>query len=126
RIDSPNPLVWDLVFFIGFGVIPLVIGAMLPRGGPPRRPERVVAASMALLTMATLTAGAWALRAPPDQPFTTVVFRHDFGPPEVMAALASVDARLVWADAAMGVVVVDLAYDDPWRRYTEGALLVSG
>jgi uncharacterized membrane protein len=154
RIDSPNPLAWDLVWFVAFGVVPLVLGGWLVRGGgqgpasrevggrgstqalaggrgatasPAGGPNRRHAAlPLVVLTVATVGAAAWSLVPPPGQPFTTVVFRPDVAPGAVYAALGALDARLVWTDPGMGVVVVAVAPERRWGFYGRGALLVSG
>lgn len=127
KLDSESPLVWDLIWFVVFGLAPLVAGWALSRGGgvgPTGAKGMTVA--MLLLTGVTAGAGTWALRPPPDQPFTTVVFRPGYGPDRILAALSSLDARVVWSDPAMGVVVVDVTPERRWSLYRHGALLVSG
>lgn len=127
KLDSPNPLMWDLIWFFAFGVLPAVAGLFLLRrdGGSGQGLPR---AGLALLLVGAVTvaSGAWALRPPPGQPFTTIVFSPGVGPGEVMAAIADADGRLVWSDPAMGVVVVDVAPDQRWSFYRAGALLVGG
>ncbi|HEX7008068.1 MAG TPA: DUF2243 domain-containing protein [Alphaproteobacteria bacterium] len=125
KLDSSDPLAWDLVWFVVFGLVPLAAGWLIGRGGGPGR-LRGATVVMALLTAATVGAGAWSLVPPPDQPFTAVVFRPGHGAPQVFAALASADARLVWSDPAMGVVVADVPPHRSWRLYRHGALLVTG
>ena len=124
RVDSPNPLLWDLIWLVVFGLAPLFAGVSMLRGGGGGR--RRATAAMIALTLATAGAGAWALRPPVDQPFTTVVFRPGVTPADVLAAVVHADARLVWADPAMSVVVLDLAPEKRWGLYRRGALLVSG
>ncbi len=127
RVDSPNPLAWDLVWFSGFGAAPALIGWLLARGGGGQTGTmRGATAALLALTLGTAGAGAWALRPPPNQPFTTVVLRPGIGSAQMFATLAALDARLVWTDPAMGVLVVDVAPSERWRFYTRGALLVSG
>ena len=126
KLDSDNRLMWDLIWFVAFGLIPIGIGWLMVRGGSAGLRLRGSTAAMLLLTAGTAGAGAWSLRPPPDQPFTTVVFRPDYGPSEVFSALAAVDARLVWSDPAMGVVVVSVLPERRWSFYRHGALLVSG
>lgn len=156
RVDSPDPLAWDLVWFVLFGVVPLVFGGWLVRSGgqgpTPREAgdrgstqaladghrategqaggrganRRCAALPLVVLTVATVGAAAWSLVPPPGQPFTTVVFRPDVAPGAVYAALGDLDARLVWTDPAMGVVVVAVAPERRWGFYGRGALLVSG
>ncbi|MGF6227597.1 hypothetical protein QFZ27_001552 [Inquilinus ginsengisoli] len=127
RIDSASPLAWDLLWFAVFGLLPLALGWLaLRRGvGGPMRPGGSV---VGLLLLAGLTgaAGAWGLRSSAGQPFTTVVFRPGLGPQQVLGALDVADARLVWSDPAMGVVVVAVAPQRRWSFYRHGALVVSG
>lgn len=125
KVDSPNPLAWDLVWFVVFGVVPIVLGWQAGRGGgTPRLPARTVA--MLALTALTLAAAAWSLRPAPGQPFTTVVFRPGIAPAQVFAALGAQDARLVWSDPAGAVIVVAVDPADRWGFYRHGALLVGG
>lgn len=133
RIDSPNPLLWDLLWLAAFGIVPLVLGWRWLRrqGGGDSTGMRGSTAALALLAAGTAGAGAWALLPPPDSglataDLATVVFRPDAGPREVFAALDAVDGRLVWSDRAMGVVVVAVAESRRWDLYRHGALLVSG
>ncbi len=127
KLDSDSPLVWDLIWLVGFGLVPLLVGLTLLRSHRSRlgspRPSAVAVLALAALTAA---AGTWALQPPPDQPFTTVVFRPGMEAAEVMAAVAGAGARLVWADSAMGVVVLDLDPERRWSLYRQGAMLVSG
>ncbi|MFC6486922.1 DUF2243 domain-containing protein [Nitratireductor sp. GCM10026969] len=128
KLDSDNPLMWDLFWFVAFGIIPLVAGWLLlrhPRDGLGGQP-RGSGSAVLLLALLTVGAAAWSLRTPPDQPFTTVVFRPGIGSQDVVSSLASTDARLVWADSSMGVVVVDIPPARRWSFYKYGALLVSG
>lgn len=125
RIDSATPLAWDLGWLVVFGIAPLLAGWRWLRGkGSGGAPGPALA--MLLLSVGTFGAGAWALLPPPDQDLTTVVFRPGAGPVEVFAALDAVDGRLVWSDAAMGVVVLALPPERRWDLYRHGALLVSG
>lgn len=127
RVDSPDPLFWDLVWFFGFGVAPGLVGWALVRGGSGGAGAmRGATVSLLALTIATAGAGAWAMRPPPDQPLTTVVLRPGIGSAQIFGMLASLDARLVWTDPAMGVLVIDVAPSERWRLYAHGALLVSG
>lgn len=129
RIDSPDPLLWDLLWLVLFGIAPLVAGWRWMRrgddqggGGSPRGSV----AALALLAAGTAGAGAWALLPAPGQQFATVVFQPGTGPRQVFAALDAVDARLVWSDRAMGVVVMAVPRERRWALYRHGALLVSG
>ncbi len=125
RPDSPAPLAWDLLWLAGFGLVPVLLGWLLLCGGGPRVPRRP-AGALLLLTAVTGGSAAWSFGGLADQPFTTVVFRPGIPAAEVVAAVASAEARLVWADGAMAVVVVDVAPERRWAFYGHGALLVSG
>ena len=127
RIDSDVPLLWDLLWFVVFGLLPLGIGWATGRSGGgdgPTLGRSTIA--LVLLTLVSAGAGGWALRPPSDQPFTTVVFRASYSPADVEATLEGLDARLVWADPSMGVVVLDMPSDQRWQLFRNGALLVSG
>ena len=126
RLDSDNPLAWDLLWFFVFGVVPLAVGWLLVRGGGRTPGLRAPTVALLALTVVTLGGAIWSLRPPPDQPFTTVVFRPGLERQQVLAALAAADARLVWSDPAMGVIVVEVAPERRWGFYARGALLVSG
>ncbi|WP_370161914.1 hypothetical protein [Limimaricola soesokkakensis] len=41
-------------------------------------------------------------------------------------AIDEMEAQLVWADPAMGVVILDVAPENRWGFYRRGAMLVSG
>jgi uncharacterized membrane protein len=127
RLDSPNPLMWDLIWIAAFGIVPLIIGRLLLGRGPPSSP-RGHSPTLALLIAGFLTTGAaaWSLQAPPGQRFTTIVFRPGTTPQQVMSAVLAADARLVWADAGTAVIVIDVPKANRFRFYKHGALLVSG
>lgn len=123
RVDSPDPLVWDLIWFVAFGGLPLLWGWYLGRRPPGPHGTTGMAALLAVLT---LGAGAWAMRPPADQPLTAVVFARSLDAAGIEAAIARTGARLVWADAANGIALLDVAPADRWRLYGRGALLVGG
>lgn len=124
RIDSDNPLLWDLLWLALFGIAPMVLGWTMARRG--RGPGLHGATAMLALAALSLGAGGWALVPPAQTGFATVVFQPGAGPREVFAALDALDARLVWSDRAMGVVVVAVPHERRWGFYRHGALLVSG
>ena len=125
KLDSPNPLAWDLIWLAAFGVLPLVAGWRLLR----RRQQKASTAGNAyrsLLVAGLVATGmaAASLTPPPEQEFTTVVFAPGTRPATVMNAIVASESRLVWADPAMSVIVVDSPAK--WEWYRRGALLVSG
>ncbi|MHA6346437.1 DUF2243 domain-containing protein [Roseivivax sp. CAU 1761] len=129
KVDSANPLLWDLGWFAVFGLLPLAVGWTFLKGGggpgngagPRGRPV-----ALGLMSAMSLGAGTWALQPPSDQPLTAVVFRSDLEAEAISARLEDLGAELVWADPSMGVVVVDLPHSSRWDLYRHGALLVSG
>jgi uncharacterized membrane protein len=123
RLDVPNPLAWDLAWLAAFGLAPLVAGVLLRRR--PSGPGSPMAAIW-LLALTTAGAGAWALREPPGQAYTAIVFAPGTSAKQVFDALDAADARLVWTDQPMGVVVVAVVKDRRWQFYRHGALLVGG
>jgi uncharacterized membrane protein len=124
RLDAANPLAWDVAWLAVFGMGPIVGWALLRRSGTsdPGNP----ATALLLLALLTGGAGAWAARQPPNQPYTTVVFAPGTTPAQVFGALDALDARLVWTDRPMGVVVVAVPAAKRWAFYRHGALLVGG
>lgn len=126
KLDSPNPLMWDLIWFFAFGALPLALGWMLLRrhrtGGRPSRSDF----PLAILAMLTAGAAVWAAQPPENQRFTTVVFAPSVTPGHALAAVVAEDAGLVWSDPAMGVLVVAVAKQRRFNFYRHGALLVSG
>jgi uncharacterized membrane protein len=126
KLDSPNPLMWDLIWFAAFGAIPMLAGwIMLQRRSTI---ERLSRPTMSIIVVGLLTAGAgiWAARPPKNQPYTTVVFSPAVTPQAVMAALVSEEAGIVWSDPAMGVLVVAVDKRRRFNFFKHGALFVSG
>ena len=127
KLDSPNHLAWDLIWFAAFAVLPMFVGWLLLRRDPPRA-ANVRGATVSVLIAALITAGAatWSVKAPPGQRFTTVVFAPGVTPAEVMSSIVAADGRLAWSDPAMGVVVIDVPAAKRLSFYRNGALLVTG
>lgn len=122
RVDAPNPLFWDLLWFVVFGVLPLVLGwlAYRGRGGGGGRTAAVT------LALAAVVAGPLAAWPPQDTGQVLVMFRPGMEGAPAFNALARADARVLWADRSGGLWAV--ALDDPAaarRLYADGALLVS-
>jgi hypothetical protein len=126
RMDSDNRLFWDVLWLAVFGAVPLLGGWLLSRnlGKPPDVGGRNLAAWIAAVIVSG--AAAATLRPPPETGFTTVLFKPDASPADVLAGVAAVDARLVWADASGQLVVLQTRQSGAaWKLYRHGALLVS-
>jgi uncharacterized membrane protein len=126
RLDSSDPLYWDLLWVAGFGVLPLAAGLSLRRR--TKLSTRRGRARLVLIIVGLSTTGlaSWSLRSPASQPFTTVVFAPGTTAADVVGAMRSADAQLVWSNPEMSVVVANV---DAARRlgfYRRGAILVGG
>ena len=130
KIDSPNPLAWDLLWVIAFGIVPVLIAWRMLRkgasggGGSSGSNGRRAAAT---LGVAALVAGSIAaVPAASDPSQIVVLFAPGVPGHQAFNALASVDARVLWVDRSGGMWAVRM--DDPKlanKLYQHGALLVS-
>lgn len=123
RMDTPNPLMWDLIWLAVFGVLPIVAGVMMRRGGKSGPIGGKVAAC--ILTAGALGGGSMASLPPPGVSQVMVYFRPGTSVEAVFAAAGAVDGRVVWSDRSGQLWAFDLA--DPGRAgtlYGHGALFV--
>ena len=72
KMDSPTPLVWDLIWFVVFGIVPVVLGLRMLRDGHggPGGGTRAAAA----LAVATLIGGPLAALPAKDSDQVMVLF----------------------------------------------------
>ncbi len=133
KVDSPQPLLWDLAWFVVFGVLPVLAGWWVRRNGPDNaeggpgeasaRRGRHAAASLGL---AALVAGPMAALPAGDNDQVTVLFAPGVTPAQAFNALARVDARVLWVDRSGGMWAVKMPeHASAWGLYREGAMLVS-
>jgi uncharacterized membrane protein len=133
KVDSPQPLRWDLAWFVAFGVLPALAGWWLQRkkgpgagsgSSPPgSRRGRQAAASLGL---AALMAGPIAALPSGQNDQVTVLFAPGVSPGQAFNALARVDARVLWADPSGGMWAVAMPNPSAaWGLYRDGAMLVS-
>ena len=61
-----------------------------------------------------------------DRPLTAIVFRPSVDAAQAERVLVEAEARIVWADPKMAVVLVDVAPERRWGFYARGAMMVSG
>lgn len=119
RMASANPLFWDLLWFIVFGLAPLLIGWRTGRAGL-RTPGTPTALVFLVLSMGALAA----LPAPKDDT-VMVLFWPGTTPQQAVDALGAVDGRLLWMDASGTVMAAKLPDDAPRSAlYDKGAMLV--
>jgi uncharacterized membrane protein len=127
RVDSPVPLLWDLLWLGVFGVLPLLAVWKLLRGGGGGGTATGGGRAAATLGIAALVAGpiaAWP--AADDSGQVMVLFAPGTSSAAAFNALAGIDARVMWVDASGGMWAVQLS--DPARArslYRSGAWLVS-
>jgi uncharacterized membrane protein len=131
RMDSDMPLVWDVLWLLVFGLLPLALGLKMRRdggeGGDIGAGTRATTRSAWLLSVLTIGAGlAQALPPPTDQP-VMVMFRRDLSPEDAMAAIEAVNGQVVGQDATGTLWALQVpSIHSPASLYLHGALLVSG
>lgn len=126
RVGSPDPLMWDLIWLGAFGMVPAILGAVLLRRPPSQPPRAGAGGAVPPLMLAMIALAGWSLLPPTDQRFTTVVFAPWIKGGEAITVIAEVGGRLVWADPALAVMVIEVPPDRRLSLYAQGALLVSG
>lgn len=125
RLDSAYPLAWDLGWFVGLGLLPILLGLVMARR-PTGRAGPPPGVMVSLLASISLGAGAWAALPPADQPFATIVFARGVDPATALSRAGFGEGDVIWSDPLSQVTVARLEGGDPWRLYLSGALLVSG
>ena len=130
KMDAARPFVWDLAWFVMFGVLPLAIGYRLRRasgwpGDAASGRPKAVAASLALLVGSAGWLAALAPAGGSDD--ALVVFRPGVTSAQAFNAIGRINGKVVWADRAGSVWAVKLDAPDHDARalYRSGALLVS-
>ena len=122
RMDSENPLIWDLIWLFAFGLAPLLIGMVTRGTGGGIRRGHVAASGLGALVIG---GGIWASLPPPGVSEVMVYFRPGTSPVQVMAAAQAVDARVIWSDRSGELWAFDLPSPDAAvRLYGHGALFV--
>lgn len=129
RMDAASPLLWDLAWFMGFGVLFLLLGYRMQRGthrpgGTASGHPKVAAASLALL----VGAAGWqaALGPAPGSDDALVVFRPGMTSAQAFNAIGRINGKVVWTDSAGAVWAIKLdAPENARALYRSGALLVS-
>lgn len=123
RMDTPNPLLWDLLWFALFGVGFILAGMALMHRRTQRASELYAWAAPAI-ALAVLAAAIAAARVP-DGGGVTVVMRPGMPASALLNQLRDGE-RVMWHSRAGDVWVLSGAGADFWRLYRHGALLVGG
>jgi uncharacterized membrane protein len=132
RMDVDNPLLWDLIWFVPFGLGALAAGFWLLNMPPgPRRDGREPGASRtaAGLVLTALLTAPVAARPPADiakGDRTLVVFRPGLSFAQIEEAVEAAGGRLVWTDIRQSVWLVAHEPDQaPFGLYLQGAVMMS-
>jgi len=132
RMDVPNPLLWDILWFVLFGVLFIAAGILLRRRpgsyhGDERR-SKARSTHAPSLVVAVLLAGAMSATGGNGNANTvTVLLRPGASPAQLLAGLPQVDGRVVWANPQGDVWVFALGRGASGSQlYAHGAMLVSG
>jgi uncharacterized membrane protein len=134
RMDR-DPLFWDILWFVVFGLLFIGAGIWLRRGAiPPSfgrpRPAKTRSSTASLLIVMISAAAAASAFGPANGPFaatTTVALRPGASPTRLLAGLQQQDARIVWSSAKGEVWVLALGDGvNRWKLYEHGAMFVSG
>lgn len=105
RMDVPNPLTWDIAWLIVFGVIPLVVGALLWRRPASTSGGGRIVAVLAAGTVLAGLAGAMPLKGGYSDTITIVASdAQSIGP--LLQQVSDAEGGVVWSDAAGQVWVV--------------------
>jgi len=132
RMDTSQPLAWDLGWFAVFGLVPLALAWWLKRsaaggGGPGSgTPSGRGTTAAATLGCAALLTGGWAALPSGESDQLLVVFRPGIHAAQASAALGRVDGRVMWVDREGLVWSIRTAEPAAaLRLYGQGAMLVS-
>ncbi len=127
RMDSPNPLLWDLLWFFIFGVGMIAAGLALRRRRPRPPPGSRGALTASLLLAVSTLAGGYGAALPPDDLSTfLVVMRPGADAGDLLDGLAEVGGGILWAHPDGALWTVNLAQaGDGAKLYRHGALLVT-
>ncbi|WP_121119088.1 DUF2243 domain-containing protein [Croceibacterium ferulae] len=124
KLDSPNPLLWDLIWFFVLGLVPLIIGIILRGRSDPGNVFRHGGIVAAVIAAAVLVSGPWAARSPVDNKTAIAVFRPGMSDGQIWNAVIRSGGVVMWQ--SRGVYAV--AWNESGRAnslYRDGAMLVS-
>ncbi|WP_342643687.1 DUF2243 domain-containing protein [Rhodoligotrophos ferricapiens] len=123
KLDSPNPLLWDLIWVIVFGLVPMVLGWVLRNRAHEDGRGAGIAASC--LVAVAAAAGWWAALGPQDARSAVVVFPSSMSETAALTAIAEAQGRVLWTTKGIWAVRWDDAEPRPYSLYGRGAVLVS-
>ena len=122
RLDTENVLLWDLLWFVVFGVAFVVLGWRLRRGSGALGGR----GAAGVLVLAVLCGGPLAALPPPDVGTTMVFFKPGTTPNQVFAGIDAVDGRVLWSSPKGDVWALDVKERGrTGLLYQHGAWMVS-
>ena len=122
RLDTSSPLLWDLLWFLVFGVAFVALAWWLWRGTDSLGGKTGAAA----LVLAVLVGGPLAALPPQDSDTVLVFFKPGTSPNQVFAGIDAVDGRILWAASQGDVWALDVRDRAKTALlYRHGAFLVS-
>lgn len=130
RMNSPDPLLWDMLWFVVFGVLFVAGGILLLRRPPSHHDDErrsktrstyAPALAVGVIAAALLSATGG------NKDTVTVLLRPGASPAQLLAGLTDVDGRVVWSSPSNDVWVLAIGQNaHASRLYAHGAMLVSG
>ena len=126
RMDADNPLFWDVLWFVVFGIAFVAIGWFIHRRGGDGAGDSAKPIVGMLVVATSLMAPIAAL--PPQQENTVLVFfdKHTRGV-EVFRAAEAAQARIIWSSAGGKVWAMEVSDQLGKRRLAEqGAYWIVG
>jgi hypothetical protein len=120
RMDSPQPLLWDLLWLAAFGVLPLglvwLLRSRAKGGGPGTRTGREGHSrnltAWAVIAVGVTALGLWAARPPPDAQVTLVFYPPGTSGATIFRGLDAADARVVWVGESKTLWALELVDPD--------------
>jgi uncharacterized membrane protein len=128
KMDAENPLVWDIAWFVVFGVLPLLYGwrTRHHRRPPPNgRAGKTFASILVAAVLAGAMANLFPLRADADT--TVIALAPGASVGQMFQTLADTDARVIWSDPQGSVwVLTAVPAASKLALFASGAMYVSG
>ncbi len=125
RMDVDNPLFWDVLWLLAFGVVPVLVGWLMRRRSVRASADKVMSSSSALV-LAVLVSGPLAAFPAPSDGTLMVLFRPDVTAADAFAAIQAAEARVLWTDPTGQLWAIDMPEDAATiRLYSQGAMLIS-
>ncbi|VWX56224.1 conserved membrane hypothetical protein [Burkholderiales bacterium 8X] len=118
RMDSPRPWLWDTLWLVAFGLLPMVAAARWlrrrevapPSASAASRKKRSRAGAAAWAAIAVLVASAGFVSGRPPADVSTMLVFYPPGVPgaTILRGIEAVDARILWVNASGTVWALDL------------------